>query len=148
MHEKRKEEDRKPRGEEPLKKEQASGEKLEESVSEVVEEVLKEKEGIPEEDLKHEPQADKRHKDHDSHAPLEEESKKLKDEIESLKDSRLRILAEFDNFKRRSARDSLKVVEMANEGLIKSILPVLENLERALHPDHKNGGSESLYKGV
>jgi molecular chaperone GrpE len=72
----------------------------------------------------------------------------LKSEISCLKDSKLRLLAEFDNYKRRTARESLKTIEMANESLIKTLIPVLENFERALDPAHKEKDIEAFYKGI
>jgi len=52
-------------------------------------------------------------------------------EMERLQDRLLRLQAEFENFKRRTARERAEVVKFANEGLLQSFLPVLDNLERA-----------------
>ncbi len=79
---------------------------------------------------------------------LEQTVKNLEDEVQGLKDSKLRLLAEFDNFKRRTAKESVRMVEFANEGLIKTLLPVLENFERALDPTHKESDIDAFYKGV
>jgi len=79
---------------------------------------------------------------------LKKENERLKDENAGLKDARLRLLAEFDNYKRRNARDSVRLVETANECLIKELIPVLENFERALDPAHKEKDVEAFYKGV
>jgi molecular chaperone GrpE len=117
-------------------------ENIEQNVTEIVGECL-EKRGDKQEEKK-EQHHDKHHKGHEK----DEEIKRLKEEIDCLKDSRLRVLAEFDNYKRRTARDSVKLIETANEGLIKDLIPVLENFERALHPDHKNGASEQMLKGI
>jgi molecular chaperone GrpE len=122
-----------------------AGETLEESVSEIVGECVEGKDHKQESHQKHAEHGGKHHADHHRD---EEEIKKLKEEIEGLKDSRLRLLAEFDNYKRRTARETMKIVETANESVIKSILPVLENFERALHPDHKDGDAEALLKGI
>jgi molecular chaperone GrpE len=58
------------------------------------------------------------------------------------------LLAEFDNFKRRTARESIKTIELANESLVKTLLPVLENFERALDPSYKEKGFDAFYKGI
>lgn len=68
---------------------------------------------------------------------LQAEIKKLREEVESLKDSRLRIVAEFDNYKKRTAREQIQLMSCANEAMVRDLIPVLENFERALHPDHK-----------
>jgi molecular chaperone GrpE len=73
---------------------------------------------------------------------------RLKEENEYLKDARLRILAEFDNFKKRTLREQLSIIANANEDIIRELLPVLENLERAIHPDHKTPETEAIYNGV
>ncbi|OGS33269.1 MAG: nucleotide exchange factor GrpE [Elusimicrobia bacterium RIFOXYB2_FULL_49_7] len=78
---------------------------------------------------------------------LAEENAKLKAEIESLKEGRLRLLAEFDNYKKRSAREQIQLIANASEAIIKDILPILENLDRALHPIHREN-EEAFQKGV
>jgi len=72
---------------------------------------------------------------------------RLKEEIEALKDSRLRLLAEFDNYKKRTAREQIQLISSANEALVQDLIPVLENFERALHPDHKEKQG-AIVKGV
>jgi molecular chaperone GrpE len=81
----------------------------------------------------------------------QEEIEKLKETVEHLKDARLRIVAEFNNYKKRTAREQINLIAHANEDLIKELIPVLENFERALHPDHKKGKGmdyKAIYKGV
>jgi len=78
----------------------------------------------------------------------EAQMESLKAEISCIKDSKLRLLAEFDNYKRRTARESIRTIELANESLIKTLLPVLGNFERALDPTHKEKDIEAFYKGV
>ncbi len=130
------------------KVEPVKNEDIDKSVSEIIEESFHKKDHKKEDN--HE-QSEKECKAEEK-KPLadskEDEIKKLKDEVECLKDSKLRILAEFDNYKRRTARDSVRLIESANEGLVKSIIPVLENFERALHPDHKNSDTEAIQKGI
>ncbi|MFH0918923.1 MAG: nucleotide exchange factor GrpE [Fibrobacterota bacterium] len=79
---------------------------------------------------------------------IKKENERLKEENTGLKDARLRGLAEFDNYKRRIARESVRLTEAANESLIKELIPVLENFERALDPAHKEKDVEAFYKGV
>jgi molecular chaperone GrpE len=63
---------------------------------------------------------------------VEEEIEELKSKMQGLNDKYLRLMAEFDNFKRRTAREYEKMVEYAGEKLILEIIEVRENLERAL----------------
>lgn len=53
-------------------------------------------------------------------------------EIQELKDQNLRLYAEFENFRRRNARERLELIATAGEKVIKSVLPVLDDFERAL----------------
>jgi molecular chaperone GrpE len=57
-------------------------------------------------------------------------------ELEAERDERLadlqRVAADFDNYRKRTARDHQALVERASERLVKELLPVLDDLERAL----------------
>jgi molecular chaperone GrpE len=53
-------------------------------------------------------------------------------ELEAQKERYLRLLAEFDNFKKRTRRDSELLAVAQKEGFIRELLPVVDNLERAL----------------
>ena len=55
----------------------------------------------------------------------------LKAEFEQKNDLLLRTAAEFDNFKKRTEREKLTVAEFAKAGLIKQLLPILDNIDRA-----------------
>jgi len=57
--------------------------------------------------------------------------KKLQDELAEAKDKYVRLYAEFDNFRRRSAKERLELITSANEQLIKTLLPVIDDFERA-----------------
>jgi molecular chaperone GrpE len=66
-------------------------------------------------------------------APEEaEELVALRSERDEYLDSLLRLKAEFDNFRKRTAREQADLVTRANERLVKELLPVLDDLSRAL----------------
>jgi len=75
------------------------------------------------------------------------------DKIASLNDKYLRLAAEFDNYRRRTAKERLDLVLTASEDTIKGILPVLDDCERAIdllkksEGDHKVAieGTELIY---
>jgi molecular chaperone GrpE len=52
--------------------------------------------------------------------------------VAALEDRLLRVAADFDNYKKRAAREREQYVTLANERLVKELLPVLDDLERAL----------------
>ena len=59
------------------------------------------------------------------------EIEKLKGELESKNDLLLRTAAEFDNFKKRTERERAGIAEFAKANLIKQLLPILDNIDRA-----------------
>ena len=73
-----------------------------------------------------------------------EELQKVKAEAQEYYDRLLRIYAEFDNYKKRVAREKAELVKYGNEELLRELLPVLDNLERAI--DHAKGEADP--KGV
>jgi len=61
----------------------------------------------------------------------EDEMEKLKEELQAQKDKYLRLFAEFDNFRKRSARENLEIRQTAGKEIIISLLDVLDDLDRA-----------------
>lgn len=53
------------------------------------------------------------------------------DELAEMKDKYLRLYSEFENFRRRTSREKYEMVQSANEQVIQSLLPVLDDFERA-----------------
>lgn len=66
------------------------------------------------------------------------EVENLKAEVEKQKELLMRTAAEFDNFKKRTEREKLRTAEYAKAGVVKQLLPVLDNAERALAVDPTN----------
>ncbi|MCU0358509.1 MAG: nucleotide exchange factor GrpE [Cyclobacteriaceae bacterium] len=62
---------------------------------------------------------------------IQAELKKLQDDLAESKDKFVRLYSEFENFRRRTAREKIDMIQTANEQLIKSLLPVLDDFERA-----------------
>ena len=60
-----------------------------------------------------------------------EVSDKLKEELERAKDKYIRLYSEFENFRKRTAKEKLELIQSANEQLIKTLLPVADDFERA-----------------
>lgn len=70
------------------------------------------------------------------------------EEATVLQDKYLRLAAEFENFKRLSQRDQREYHRFANESLLKELLPIIDNLERALKSSQERPGSDGLIQGV
>jgi len=61
----------------------------------------------------------------------EEELDKCRDEVQEQKDKYLRLFAEFDNFRKRSARENMEIRQTAGKEVITSLLDVLDDCDRA-----------------
>jgi molecular chaperone GrpE len=73
-----------------------------------------------------------------------QEIDELRSKNEAANDKYLRLMAEFDNFKRRTAKEYQQLIEQANEKLIKDIIEVRENFERAFK-HHKEGADPAAF---
>ncbi|MDR0330178.1 MAG: nucleotide exchange factor GrpE [Chitinispirillales bacterium] len=72
----------------------------------------------------------------------------LKLEIEAGKDRYLRLMAEFDNYKRRAGKEYERLIESANEKLILEMVDVRENFDRALKSGEAGGEFAAFYDGM
>lgn len=66
--------------------------------------------------------------------PIEE----LKSNLEKEKDRNLRLFAEFENFKKRTSRERIELFSTASESVMVSLLPVLDDFDRALSEIEKS----------
>ena len=70
------------------------------------------------------------------------------DECKALNDKYLRLAAEFENYKRLTQRDQREQIKFGNEQLLKELLPVVDNLERAIKAARTSGEDSALTQGV
>ncbi len=93
------------------------------------------------------PQEDKAAEQADtSHA--EEELETARKTIEEMKDKYLRLSAEFDNYRKRTMKEKAELIRNGAEKTIGAILPILDDLERALQNIQKSDDKEAVYQGV
>ena len=86
-------------------------------------------------------------RDHEKHMEAVDEI--VEQGVKAADDRYLRICAEFENYKKRSAREMDKFKKFATESLIKKILPVVDNLERAVNSANDDEWANSdLTQGV
>lgn len=76
----------------------------------------------------------------------ETELQKLQKEFEEHKQQHLRVLAEYDNFRKRSQNEKNAIYNNAVSDTIQAILPIADNIERAL--SQENASAEDMRKGV
>jgi|WetSurMetagenome_2_1015567.scaffolds.fasta_scaffold00417_18 molecular chaperone GrpE len=73
---------------------------------------------------------------------------KKDDEIKQLQDRILRMAAEMENTRKRLDREKSDSISFANEGLMRGLLPVIDNLERALQHGENDPNCRGLIEGV
>jgi molecular chaperone GrpE len=76
---------------------------------------------------------------------LEDENKKLANELETLKDRIIRTSAEYENYRKRTAKEKEGIYTDACEDILKNVLPILDNLERAYGV---SGSVDDIKKGI
>ena len=91
--------------------------------------------------------SDKKSKRFKMRHAAEKALEEAKGKFAELNDKHIRLQAEFDNFRKRTAKEKLDLTATASENVIKDILPVLDDFERALQNMEKNG-NEADMKGV
>jgi len=79
---------------------------------------------------------------------LEAELAAARDEADACRDRAMRAQAEFDNYRKRVARDQQDMVNRAGERIIGEVLPVIDNLERAIEHVTAGGDVRQLLTGV
>lgn len=77
--------------------------------------------------------------------PLED---KLKEDVAKEKDKFMRLFAEFENYKKRTAKERIDLFKTASEDVMVAMLPVLDDFERALTHIEEDKEAEDLRKGV
>lgn len=104
---------------------------------------------VQEEVLNEEAQAEEQ-SDEQKEEVIEEVSaeEKLQAELKESQDKYLRLYSEFENFRRRTSKEKLDLMSTANEGLIQSLLPVVDDMERAEKSIEDGGDVDSIKEGL
>lgn len=79
---------------------------------------------------------------------IDEEKEKLRAELEEMKDKHLRLIAEFDNSRRRMAKERMELSQTAGKEVIQSLLTVLDDMDRAAKQLEKATDIEAIREGV
>lgn len=115
-------------------------EELDEELEELENEEAEEAEESAEEETEDEEESENEEKNDEP-----SEVDKLKAEIADTKDKYLRLMAEYDNFRKRSAKERLELADSIKGDAISEILPVFDNFERALGTETQD---EAYKQGV
>ncbi|WAC01847.1 nucleotide exchange factor GrpE [Lacinutrix neustonica] len=73
---------------------------------------------------------------------------RLKEELDQEKDKFLRLFAEFENYKKRTSKERIELFKTASKDVMISMLPVLDDFERALMHIEEDKEAEEMRKGV
>lgn len=79
---------------------------------------------------------------------LQKELDDTKVELEKSKKEYMFLLAEFDNFRKRTLKEKSELIKNAAEGAMKDLLPVLDDFERAIQATSESNDVESIKEGV
>ncbi len=71
----------------------------------------------------------------------------LEEQLAVWRDKYLRLQAEFDNFRKRTVKEKMELVERGSEGAWKAILPIIDDMERAMAASSKSTDVEALRQG-
>ena len=85
---------------------------------------------------------------HLSNEGAEDVTEKLQAELEEQKDKYLRLFAEFDNFKRRTAKERIELFQTAGKDVIISLLEVMDDCDRAEKQMQKSDDTASIKEGI
>lgn len=72
----------------------------------------------------------------------------LSQEVSDLKDKNLRLMAEFDNFRKRSIKERSDLIKFAGEEVLKNILPLIDDFERALQAMETSEDVNAVKEGI
>lgn len=96
------------------------------------------------EDHKKESRAERKARKH----AAEEEVEKLRQQLGETNDKYIRLMAEFDNYRRRTAKERLELIDTAGKGILEGFLPVVDDCERALEMLRKSEAGEAAIEGT
>jgi molecular chaperone GrpE len=78
----------------------------------------------------------------------DKEIKDWKDEYNELYDKYLRLYSDFENFRKRTSREKLELIDVANETLILELLSVLDDFDRAILFNKESNDNKSIREGI
>lgn len=109
---------------------------------------MSKKEDIKEEQIVNEQEAIQVEENQDVEVELVKEELTSDEIIQAEKDKFLRLFAEFENYKKRTSKERVELFKTAGQELMTSLLPVVDDFERALTHSEENAETEELRKGV
>src|SRR5262245_9585103 len=78
----------------------------------------------------------------------DDQLEKVQGELREMKDKSLRLVAEFENFRKRTARERVELIQTAGKEVIQSLLEVLDDMERAEKQIQNSNSIDEIKEGV
>ncbi len=95
-----------------------------------------------------EEQAEINELDEEVEEAAKDQSNNAEDELAQLKDKHLRLQAEFDNFRRRTMKEKAEIIKAGGEQVLKNIIPVIDDLDRAMDAFKEMEDHDPLKQGI
>ena len=92
--------------------------------------------------------ATKAKKENKKEDALKEELESIKEKLKEKEDANLRLMAEFENYKKRTAKERLELLDTAEKDVILSLLPVIDDFDRAMKQFEDSHKDSPLFEGV
>ncbi|MCW3103729.1 MAG: GrpE protein [Bacteroidetes bacterium] len=80
--------------------------------------------------------------------PRDVKLSEMKAKVDELNDKYLRLYSEFDNFRKRTAKEKQELIQSGGEDVFKSILPVIDDFERAIKSNSETSDVKAVNDGV
>jgi molecular chaperone GrpE len=80
--------------------------------------------------------------------PKDSKIAELQSKVDELNDKYLRLYSEFDNFRKRTAKEKQDLVQAGGEDVFKSILPVIDDFERAIKSNNETTDVKAVSDGM
>jgi|TARA_B110000967_G_scaffold182086_1_gene199755 molecular chaperone GrpE len=109
---------------------------------------MSKKEDIKDQEIKNEQETIQIEQNQEVEVEVVEEEPTSEEIIQAEKDKFLRLFAEFENYKKRTTRERIELFKTAGQELMTSLLPVVDDFERALAHIEEDKEAEELRKGV
>jgi len=81
-------------------------------------------------------------------AATQTQEEALAEKLKDLQDKHLRLSAEFDNYRKRTLKEKTELIKSAGESVLSNILPVIDDMERAMESVNKANDIEALREGM
>lgn len=78
---------------------------------------------------------------------MEQQISELNEKIADLNDKNLRLMAEFDNYRKRTIREKAELIKTAGEQIFKEMLPIIDDFERAVESIKTASDTEAITEG-